>query len=509
MRKYAAINARSRSLARRRQQGIPDRGTGFCERNSGLTGAGQRTALAIGLGLIVVAGALCHGSAPVSAASKIAFTSKEQAFAQGLSAYRAQAYEIAVPALKYAAERGVLRAKYYLARVYGDDSSALTDHARSYGLLKEIVSRYAHADPTDYRIAPYAAKALTSMARYERDGIRQIGLEADTGRALTLFDHAATHFNDPDAQFELAKHYLAGDGVKARVPYALNWLARLTRRAHAGAQAFLANIYWDGRYIVRDPVTALALVTVAVDNSPPEDRFWIEDLHQNIFCESGQETRNGVKVRIKQWRQRFTVETRNVGLVPTMPETALGELSGETRRICANGDIVGDLDGVESSPPDAAGEITTAGTSAGTPVKGPENQLLGSAAGAATGVAARLSRALAADTGESEADEARRDRNRSQEAKQERERARGAANAAVPAPSGARARLNGFSMRETDAAETSSRAASKPEVPTYSRRPESGIDADERRRNERRRRLNGFSTMRGSSSFGFSVAPEQ
>jgi len=67
-------------------------------------------------------------------------------------------------------------------------------------------------------------------------------LKPDTKQALVYFDHAASYFDDEDAQFELAKHYLAGDGVQAHTKFALNWLARLSKRGHAGAQAFLANV---------------------------------------------------------------------------------------------------------------------------------------------------------------------------------------------------------------------------------------------------------------------------
>ena len=181
-------------------------------------------------------------------------------------------------------------AKFYHAKIYSDNGSGFTDHARAYGLLREIINQYSDADPKDYRVAPYVSKALVSFARYERDGIAALKLLPDIQRALEYFDHAASYFNNQDAQFELAKHYLAGDGVVARVPYALNWLQKLTKQRHVAAQAFLASVYWDGRYMKRDPVKALALITVAVENVREDDRFWIEDLHRKIFCAASRKT---------------------------------------------------------------------------------------------------------------------------------------------------------------------------------------------------------------------------
>ncbi|MGI9477840.1 MAG: tetratricopeptide repeat protein [Hyphomicrobiaceae bacterium] len=315
-----------------------------------------------------IAALLGLGAVSDRAAAQVKFASKKGAFTQGYSAFKSGRYDIAVPALKFAAKRNVMRAKFYLAKIYSDNSGGYTNHARAYTMLREIVSSFAHVDPKDYRVAPYVSRALTSIARYERDGIRALNLRPNTKRALQFFDHAASHFSDKDAQFELAKHYLAGDGVEARVPYALNWLARLSKRGHAGAQAFLANLYWDGRYTVRDRVRALALITVAVENVPEEDRFWIEDLHQNIFCEASRETRRRVLQVVGGWRLKFG-RTRNV----SARDSDLSELSRATRRMCANGDVVGDLDGSPdgSATPATRGNLngfssaSVAGTSAG------------------------------------------------------------------------------------------------------------------------------------------------
>lgn len=291
------------------------------------------------VGIVLIAGlALSASSLVQNAMAQVHFASKQRAFTQGYSAFKSGRYDIAVPALKFAAERDVLRAKFYLAKIYSDNSGGFTDHARAYAMLRDIVSKHSHADPKDFRVARFVSKSLISIARYERDGIPALGLRPNTQRALQFFDHAASHFNDRDAQFELARHYLAGDGVEARVPYALNWLARLSKRGHAGAQAFLANLYWDGRYMQRDRVRALALITVAVENVQEEDRFWIEDLHHNIFCESPQETRRRVHRMVGGWRQRFGGTQR-----ARRRQTDLAVLGGDTKRFCANGDTVGEL----------------------------------------------------------------------------------------------------------------------------------------------------------------------
>jgi hypothetical protein len=286
--------------------------------------AGKAVGIALAIALLV-------GAVPMQATAQARFVSKERAFTKGYSAFKSGRYDVAVPALKFAARRDVMRAKFYLAKIYSDNSGGFTDHARAYKILRDIVSTYGNVDPKDYRKAPYVSKALISIARYVRDGIPALQLKPNTKQALSFFDHAASYFNDADAQFELAKHYLEGNGVEARVPYALNWLARLSKRGHAGSQTFLANLYWDGRYTKRDPVRALALITVAVENAREGDRSRIEDVHKRIFCSANRQTRLKVHGVIKRRRERFG-----------RPQPDRGR---ERKRRCANGDVVGDLDG--------------------------------------------------------------------------------------------------------------------------------------------------------------------
>ena len=295
---------------------------------------------------LIVAVALIVSAAvgPAAAEEKIVFTSKQKAFVNGYAAYKARQYEIAVPALKFAANHGVVGGSYFLAKVFADNAGGYTDHARAYTLYRRIISRNQRVDPKDYRVARYVAKSLTAIARYHREGVPSLRIEADTRKALEFFRHAATFFNDEDAQFEIAKHYLSGDGVQARVKFALNWLAKLSKRGYAGAQAFLAGLYWDGRYVDKDPIRALALVTVAVENAPEEDRFWIEDVHHNIFCEAKMVTRERVRSVVAGWRQKYAREAVQARDVRGLPG-----LESLTKRTCANGEIVPDRPSMRGS----------------------------------------------------------------------------------------------------------------------------------------------------------------
>ena len=270
----------------------------------------------------------------VPAAAQLRFKSPRIALEQGMAAFRAGNFELAIPALERAREQRVFPARYYLARIYADNNSPYTDHGKAFLLLRQFVDQNADIDPADYHRARRVAAALVRLAKYVRDGVPAIGVRPDVVRAVEYFHHSATFFNDENAQFELAKLRLTGDGLRKSVPIALNWLAILSRKGHPGAQAFLADLYWRGKYIKRNQVKALALINVAIENAAQEDRVWIEDIHQNIFCGATIGTKRAVSGMVANWRNKYGRTRARHG------EDALSSLNASPVRVCSNGETV-------------------------------------------------------------------------------------------------------------------------------------------------------------------------
>lgn len=243
------------------------------------------------------------GTAAIAGAP--AFQSAEDALKQGLGAYKGGLIERAIPALEFAAARDEFLAQYYLARIYADSQGLYTDHGKAYALYQEIADEYADADPDEDQHAPLVGRSLTALAGYWRSGPPVAGLKPDITRASAYLRHAALFFRDEDAQFELAKMQLKADGGEADAGTAKHWLSVLSQKGHPGAQAFLADLYWRGDHMGRDPVRALLLATIAVTNAPASERVWIEDIHQIIFCGSSSAMREEASAMIGDWRRRY------------------------------------------------------------------------------------------------------------------------------------------------------------------------------------------------------------
>ena len=281
---------------------------------------------------------------PARAEAEVNFKNTHSAMQQGVSAYRTGNFKIAIPALEYAAKHNIFPARYYLARIYGTHSITLTDHAKAFYLLHEFIQVYANTDPADYRKAPTVARAMTRLARYIRDGLPEIGVRADAKRAAEYFHHSATFFDDADAQFELAKLQLTGDGVRRSERFALHWLSVLSRKGHPGAQAFLADLNWRGKYTERNPIRSLILIELAIENASQEDRVWVEDIYQNIFCGVSDDTKIKVSGMLSRWRSQFGRPAQE------KRSDVLHSLNVGPQRSCADGQIVSRLTPREFKP---------------------------------------------------------------------------------------------------------------------------------------------------------------
>lgn len=285
---------------------------------------------------------LCSAAvvAPVrnAGAAEPVFRTPEAALKQGLGAFRGGYYEIAVPALEFAAHKDSLLAKYYLAQIYSDNLGTRTDHARAFEIYRSIVKRYSDTDPDLDPRAPLIGQAVTAYAKYLRTGLSEIGLKPDPVRAEMYFSNASSTFNNENAQFELAKMYLSGEGVRHDYQMARHWLSSLTRKGHPGAQAFLADLLWRGKHVAADPVRALALIVVAVKNAPPQERLWIEDIYQMIYCGASKGVRKQATGIVAEWGKRYGRRSRH---------SAVGKrtMYGDARpiRTCQNGETVGSM----------------------------------------------------------------------------------------------------------------------------------------------------------------------
>jgi hypothetical protein len=229
------------------------------------------------------------------------YASATEAYRQGTNALKAGRPAAALPALEYAAKRGVLGAQIKLARAYSVGRDVPKDDAKAFIYFEQIADQQADISPSS-PIAKYAAEAFVALGQYYLDGIPAMPLAANPVYAVDLFRHAASYFGNAEAQYRLARLYMSGTGVEKNVGLAVNWLAIAAKKQHAASQATLGEILWRGQEVRQRRARGLALIILAHDNAVAggKEPSWIGELYREALGASNKATRKDAEAMLPE-----------------------------------------------------------------------------------------------------------------------------------------------------------------------------------------------------------------
>lgn len=197
-------------------------------------------------------------------------------FKFGFSAYQKGRKDDAAEAYRHAAEQGHSGARWALANMYAAGDGVDEDDYAAFKIYDRIAREGVEpgSDETGYFI-----HALVSLAGYYRRGIPNSPVTADPIQARQLYFQAASVFGMPEAQFELGRMMLDGEGGAANLKQAKKWLNRARKSGHPGAAALFGDTIFSEGHTVR----GLAFMTVALERANAVDRVWIAPLQEQAF----------------------------------------------------------------------------------------------------------------------------------------------------------------------------------------------------------------------------------
>lgn len=198
-------------------------------------------------------------------------------FQFGFSAYKSGHKEQAVEAYKYAAENGQIGATWKLARMYAEGDGVTRDDYAAYKFFSEIADQDVETGSPE---ESYVSDALVALGSYSMSGIPGTPVSADPVAAQEYYMRAAANYRNPDAQYEMGKMFLKGQGVKASIKQAGRWFQLAAEKGHAGAQATLGNLLFQSGKLVR----GLTMMTVALARAAPNDQPWIRGMQEEAFA---------------------------------------------------------------------------------------------------------------------------------------------------------------------------------------------------------------------------------
>ncbi|MDX8532479.1 tetratricopeptide repeat protein [Mesorhizobium sp. VK25A] len=206
-------------------------------------------------------------------------------FQFGFSAYKNGHKDQAVEAYKYAAENGQIGATWKLARMYAEGDGVTRDDYAAFKFFSEIVDQDVEPGSPE---ESYVSDALVALGDYLRKGIPGSPVEENDVAAQEYYMRAAANYRNPNAQFEIGRMFLKGEGgVKASVKQAGRWLQLAAEKGHAGAQATLGNLLFQSGKVVR----GLAMMTAALQRAPAADQPWIRSMQEEAFAAAGEADR--------------------------------------------------------------------------------------------------------------------------------------------------------------------------------------------------------------------------
>jgi TPR repeat protein len=252
--------------------------------------------------ILAVLGAIIAGSLPAHAvdgrntnlpkrAPLNSFVSGQQALQAGLEDLKAGNTESSLAALTYAAANGQSLARWKLGEMYANGDGVPRDDLKAYHYFNQLVEDYDEDQP-DIRALGAISSAFVSVGVYCLNGIPNSNLRPDPRRAHELFQYAATIFDDPNAQYNLAHMYLVGAGGVAKDDIsAIRWLALAAKQGHPPSQALLGHMLFLGDVVLDQRVRGLAWLELAKNAASNRKDQWIRELYQRDFQAATDEDR--------------------------------------------------------------------------------------------------------------------------------------------------------------------------------------------------------------------------
>jgi uncharacterized protein len=229
------------------------------------------------------------------------FKDPQTALRAGIESYHAGARTASVEALRYAADGGESLAQWKLAKMYADGDGVARDDRKAFDYFSRIVEHFTDDDP-DPSQRSAASAAFVAVGTYLREGIASAKVPADPERAFDLFRYAATYFRSAEAQYNVARMYLEGSGVKKDLRQSVSWLDLAARKGHVQAQALLGQLMFTGVAGVGQRPRGLMYLTLAREAaSGSSTDQWIIDSHDKALASASDAERKAAVAMLESY----------------------------------------------------------------------------------------------------------------------------------------------------------------------------------------------------------------
>ncbi len=224
-------------------------------------------------------------------------------------AYRSGNYERAVKLFQSESEDGNIVADWYLGNMYRQGLGVPRNDAMAYSYYSRVAETY-DPDEDDHNRLRIAVDAMVRLADYKRTGAVNAGLQPDPHAAAEVYLRIATTYGHPAAQYALGVMNIRGEGMKKNPQQGLKWLMAAARKRYAPAEAFLGELYWDGKIVRPDRTRAMMWYILARESARPEENPEIFDRALQFESNIAEDERIEAEARAKVWDDEYPVDRK-------------------------------------------------------------------------------------------------------------------------------------------------------------------------------------------------------
>jgi uncharacterized protein len=215
-------------------------------------------------------------------------------------AYNNGNYDRALKFFRRSSEDGNLVADWYLAHMYRTGRGVSRDDAVAFSYYSRVADTY-DPDESDKNKLRIMVDGQLRVADYYRSGIPNAGIRQDFTYAANSYLKIATTYGHPDAFYGLAMMNFNGEGLNKNPKQGLKWLKAAVRKRHVPSEAYLGELYEDGRYVEQSTTRALMWYVLATQSLSPGEYPDISTRYDALFSQASEDQRLEAQAAARVW----------------------------------------------------------------------------------------------------------------------------------------------------------------------------------------------------------------
>lgn len=224
--------------------------------------------------------------------------------------YNTGNFDKAIKYFRKSSEDGNMVADWYLGHMYRKGRGVPQDDATAFSYYSRVADTYDPDEPDQNKLR-IMVDAQLRVADYYRTGIEAAGIPANYKIAASSYLKIASTYGHPGAQYSLGLMNIKGQGLKKNPQQGLKWLIAAARKRHAQSEAYLGDLYWDGKLVQQDRTRALMWYILAEQSTKPSEFPSIYDRYNQLYSVANDDERLEAEARARVWADQYPADGNN------------------------------------------------------------------------------------------------------------------------------------------------------------------------------------------------------